>query len=219
MIGLGIVSFGRLQYRSVALQSVRRWCPVDVLVTVVDTAPVATAKNQALRQMLDAGCDWLFLAEDDIEVTDERAVTGYVQACQASGYGHLMSHGHSSHNPCPRGQDASGKVTYWPNCVAPWSVYSRASLETCGLMDEAFFNAWEHVEHSQRLALAGFTSPFPDNADATGSERWLRCQPGALENTSIPQTPEWEERSRDTGLQYWRENRPETYRLIWPVPA
>lgn len=213
-VGVGLIRFGRPEFGLAAYESLAA-CPVDKVVTVFDVAPVAKAKNEALQALLGAGCDWLFLMEDDIEVTDPKAVTGYLEAAEASGYDHLMFHAHGPNNPVPRRRHPSGKVTYWPNSVGAWCLYSRRSIETCGFFDEVFFNAWEHVEHSQRLSLQGFSSVWPDNADATGSEHWLREQPGALENSAIRRSPDWPARV-EAGRQHWRDAHPESFKLIWP---
>ena len=212
-VGLGVVSFGRPAFRNRTMRSIRQHCDVDFVTLVHDVAPVAKAKNIALRALLEVGCDWLFISEDDLEIRDPQAITGYIEACQESGWGHLMFHAHGGHNLTPKGVD--GKVTFWSNCVGAWCIYSRESIETAGFFDEHFYNAWEHVEHSQRLALAGFTAPWPLNADATDSEKWIREQPGSIESSSIRHDVEWQ-RNFETGQTYWRENMPETYKMIWP---
>ena len=239
-VGLGLVTFRRPAYFERAAASVLEHllAGLHAFVVVDDGTPpaeryaeewtlgrghlviqcetnrgVAAAKNAAIRDLLDAGCEWVVLMEDDIEVTSPEAVAGYVAACEQSGYGHLMFHGHGPHNPLPR--SVGPAVTMWPNCVGAWCIYSAESLRQCGLMDETFVNAWEHGEHSQRLALAGFTAPWPDNADATGSERWLREQPGAIAASAIRAHPAAGP-SPERGRQYWRTAHPDTFRLIWP---
>ena len=92
---------------------------------------------------------------------------------------------------------------------------SRQSLEECGLMDESFSNAWEHVEHTLRLAKAGFTAPWRGAADATGSENWLAEIPGSIEHSSIRHTPDWIKGMQE-GRKHWLEVAPETYRLVFP---
>lgn len=215
LIGLGLISFKRPEYAKVALASVQEFCQFDAFIQVEDVCPVGVAKNQALRYLLDKGCDWLFLMEEDMEITSPLAITGYLDACKTSGYDHLMFHAHGTHNPASRGRHNTGAVTYWPNCVGAYCVFSRRSLEDGGLFDENFRNSWEHVEHSQRLARLGYTSAWPLNADATGSENWLHEQPGAIDNSSIRHSPEWLA-DFDRGQHYWRANMPETYKMIWP---
>ena len=213
MIGLGLVSYGRPDYRALAIEAIEAHCALDEFVVIEDVSPVGVAKNQALEKLLASGCDWLFLSEDDVIVQSPLAIGGYVDACVASGYEHLMFHAHGYHNPRPLRSE--GSVTLWPNYVGAWSIYSRRCLEVCGLFDEHFANAWDHVEHTLRLSLAGFTAPWRGAADATGSEDWLKEIPGSIENSSIRHTPEWME-NFNQGKLYWAETHPETFRLVFP---
>lgn len=217
MIGVGLVSYGRRDYRTAALAAIARHLPDVYLAVAVDVAPVAAAKNRVLTKMLRAGCDWLFVSEDDVIVVDPKAITGYLDACHASGLEHLSFHDHGPANrPHDRGRQC-GPVTYWPNAVGAWSVYSRRSLELGGLFDEHFENAFEHVEHTQRLAQLGFTTPWPRNADATGSEGWLREIPDSIDHPAIPFA------GRDDRMAaaraHWIDVHPETHRLVFGYPA
>ncbi len=173
---------------------------------------MTVTKNELLREMLRVGADWLFLLEDDVILTDARAVTGYVAACRESGWGHLMFHGHGPHNPRPLA--VNGPVTCWPNYVGAWCVYSREALEEGGLMDEGFrWNCWEHVEHTLRLAGLGFCPPWRLAADATGSEGWLAELPGSIEHTSIVRDGRAAQQA--AGCRYWELAHPDTYHLVF----
>lgn len=176
---------------------------------------VAHGKNWLLREMLDGTqADFLFLCEDDLIVLAPEAVTGYIEACTLSGLGHLSWHGHGGLNPAPIG--ANGPVTYWPASVGAWTIYSREALADAGLMDEAFsqWSAMDHVEHSQRLADAGWTTPWPYNADATGSEEWLAEQPGAIESSIIRADPNWPA-NIEAAKAYWQRAHPATYTRVF----
>jgi hypothetical protein len=230
MIGVGLVTCGRPDYYEQAEAAIWTHLSSEVDVFSVfedgsDLAPyakgaigdgrnhgVAFAKNTLLLEMLDAGCDWIFLAEDDVVVDSPLAVTGYLAACESSGYEHLMFHGHGPMNPAPL-RHYNG-VTEWPNYVGAWCVYSREALERVGLLDEGFHNAWEHVEHTLRLAEAGLTAPWRGAADATGSENWLHEIPGSMESSAIRNDPKWLE-SVARGQQHWRAKYPETYSQVF----
>lgn len=174
---------------------------------------VAYAKNRLLEAMIEDGAAWLFLAEDDIKPVGPQAVTGYVAACEESGLGHLMF---AHHGPANRAGPlaADGPVVYFPHAVGGWCIYSRRSLETCGLFDENFVNAWEHVEHSLRLALAGFTTGPYRWADASGSGRWLEELPGSIDRSSIRPRPDWHH-NIVSGLRYWQSEKPDTFDLLF----
>lgn len=231
MIGLGVCTFRRPAYFEQTVKSI-----VEHLTSSVDyfcayddgseepygfdllpnytaglvNRGVGYAKNRLLESMLEAGCDWLFLCEDDVLVQSDNAITGYVNAAEASGLDHLMFHAHGELNLEP--VRVEGPVTYWPHYVGAWSMYSRRCLEDVGLMDERFVNAFEHVEHSVRLGEAGWTSPWQLAADATGSEEWLTEIPGSRDNSVIFGR-------RDAALNierataHWAEAQPATFQF------
>lgn len=239
MIGLGILTHERPECFERALQSVIDYVidHIDFLCTYEDggsplygtdigssIAPfadhisssrnigVGAAKNKLLDMMQARGCDVMFLMEDDIEVISQEAILGYLAAMTSSGYDHLVFHGHAPNNARPRWTKTD--VTAWPESFAPFAVYTSIALQVCGTFDETFRNSWEHIELTQRLAAGGFTAPWPDNLDATGSENWLREQPGAAESSIVRDGFYWTLFER--GREYWRKEKPETFRMIWP---
>ena len=224
MIGIGLVTCDRPSYAAQAAGAIRRHLmhthTADVFHSVHDEPPghpgnrgVGRCKNELFRSLLEAGCDWIFISEDDVVVDSPMAVTGYIRAAEASGWDHLMFHGHGPHNPISVGVGGD-YIKLWPNYVGAWCLYSRRALETCGLMDEQFHNAWEHVEHSLRLAQAGFTAPWRGAADALGSEAWLHEQPGAIEASVLRQDPEWVLKSL-RGREHWRATYPDTFAQVF----
>lgn len=135
---------------------------------------VAFAKNELLRAMLGSGVDWCFTLEDDIVPISLLAVSGYINACEQSGYQHLSfaHHGYWRDEP-PR--EVSGSISLYRHYCGAFCVYGRECLEDVGLMDERLYNSFEHVEHTMRLAKAGYTEPRTNFvADATWSAEWLR---------------------------------------------
>lgn len=233
MIGLGIVTHNRPGYFAQVAEAADRWLTGVVDVAVVhqdggepyaaaagfpttwteDARGVAHAKNQVMRRLLAAGCDWIIVSEDDVLVRSGRAVTGYIAACDESGIGHLSFHGHGHGNR--RSLRSYGCITEWPDYVGAWCIYSAESLERGGLMDEGFHNAWEHVEHTLRLASHGFTPPWRGAADARGSEDWLMEIPGSSDASVIGAGPE-AVRRRTEGLDYWRRAHPDTFVKVFP---
>jgi hypothetical protein len=184
----------------------------------VDHRGVAKAKNELLRWGLEQAADWIFISEDDVVVQSRMAIDGYINAAIETGWGHLSFAHHGPANA--KGPIEKDRwISTYPHYVGAWSLYSRRSLQVCGLLDEHFVNSWDHVEHTLRLSLAGF-HPLPPEpfelraADATGSERWLKEIPGSIENTVIPHTEQWRA-DRERGRAYWREHKPETYNLVF----
>jgi GT2 family glycosyltransferase len=175
---------------------------------------VAHSKNRLLEEMLADGADWLFLLEDDILITSPQAVSGYLRACRESGLAHL-SYAHHGPANADGPREVDGGVSYYRHYVGAWCVYSRQCLEDVGLFDEGFTNAWEHVQHTLRLAEAGYTEPRPWYvADATGSEFWLKEIPGSFDNSAIRPRADCQA-NIDDGLSHWRVSSPETYELIF----
>jgi GT2 family glycosyltransferase len=175
---------------------------------------VAYSKNRLLEKMLADGADWLFLLEDDILITSPQAVSGYLKACRESGLAHL-SYAHHGPANAAGSREVNGAISYYHHYVGAWCVYSRQCLEDVGLFDEGFTNAWEHVQHTIRLAGAGYTEPRPWYvADATGSEFWLEEIPGSFENSAIRPRADCQA-NIDGGLSHWRASSPKTYELIF----
>lgn len=188
---------------------------------------VSHAKNQLLERMLADGCDWLFTLEDDILLRSPEAILGYVAACERSGYQHLSF---AHHGPGNQGEPAAflqvpdGNPTgalriidFWPHAIGAWCVYGREALLKVGLMDPHFVNAWEHVEHSLRLAQAGFTSAPPTGfADVHHSERLLVEIPGSIQRSSISKRTD-HVRNIVTGAHYWHDTMPDTWEILFGV--
>jgi GT2 family glycosyltransferase len=172
---------------------------------------VAAAKNWCMRTLMKRGCEWLFIAEDDMSIDSPEAVTAYLLAAEASGERHLNFHAHGPANRIA--MFTNGLVTYWPAIVGSWSLYHRDDLEKVGLMDTGLVNAFEHVEHTCRLMRAGACHRWPGVADATGSEYWLHEQPGAIEDTSIPTEGRFAQQR--AAILRWRQKDPETLRWIF----
>lgn len=182
---------------------------------------VAAVRNDLLGWAMSLRADWIILAEDDVVPQSPGAVIGYVNAAVTSGFDHLCFHAHGQANNCePLGKDKTGAVTFWPNYVGAWMLYSRHSIQAAGFFDEDMGNAYDHVEHSLRLAEWGFI-PYPAGIgqhqvpDATGSEDWLKEIPGSIENSAILSVEPNFEATRRQAKARWKQLRPETYATLW----
>lgn len=228
-IGVGIVTYHRPEYFRTALKSVEEHLSfVDEVVAYHDgplveaqlgygydpfklaigatNNGVAFAKNYLLKYLMDKGCDFIFLMEDDMEITNRKAVVGYLAAYKMTGVPHLNFHGHG--NNCFRDPLAQkGPLLFWPNAVGAWSFYTKDIIDKVGLMDENFHNAYEHIEHSWRIYKDYFNyGLWPD---VMGSEEWIRPQKDAIKNSSIRKDEEkWKDNIRKS-LAYWRAKDPE----------
>lgn len=176
---------------------------------------VGKSKNRALRHLYDNGCDYIFIIEDDMLIKDADIFDKYIAAYKKSGihhfnYGpgspfnrkqniefdlhnrHLLDQ-HSEPNPrlvIDYGNDV--KIALYEHTVAMFSFFTREVLEKVGYIDEEFYNAWEHVDHTYRIIKAGYHPPFWWFADIVDSVNFLTEAPGAIDNSSIAnKTEQW----------------------------
>ena len=136
---------------------------------------VGKSKNDALKHLLRNDCDYIFLLEDDIILLDKSVFNRYIEAHLASGI-HHFNYGPGSpfnrkqtiqnfdlHNrhlldqhtePKPKmviDYDNDVKVSLFEHTVAMFSFFTKEILEKVGLIDEDYYNAWEHVDHTYRI--------------------------------------------------------------------
>lgn len=171
---------------------------------------VGKSKNKALQHLLDCGCDHIFLIEDDIYIKDSTVFQKYIEASKKTGIQHFNFSQHGMMNktfdgkstPNPRmiidyGVDIVGSfdhfmgiekrtmIPLYPHCVGAFSYYSRKCLETVGLMDERYYNACEHVDHTYEIIKAGMHPPFWHFADIENSWEYLGDEEWSLKQSTI----------------------------------
>jgi hypothetical protein len=164
---------------------------------------------------LDKDCDYIFIIEDDMIILDPSIFDNYIEAYKKSGI-HHFNYGPGSpfnrkqdiqfdlHNRHLLKQDTEPnpkmildyktvKVSLFEHTVAMFSFFTKEVLERVGLIDEKFYNAWEHVDHTYRIIKAGYHPPFWWFADLHDSHKYLTEAPGAIDNSSIAnKTDQWE---------------------------
>lgn len=163
---------------------------------------VATAKNWLLHRMMDEGCDHIYLLEDDITFTGD-ALSLYLEVADKSGFQHLNFAHHGNANT-DRKLYGDQWVEYYPHLVGAFSYYSREVIEKVGYFDDRMKNAYEHVQHTWRIAGAGYTSPFWMFADAANSKSVLQEIPGSIDNSSIRIRDDWDKNTQEA-LDLWRQ--------------
>lgn len=171
---------------------------------------VGISKNHALQALMLGDFEHIFLFEDDMIVKDPNIFDIYIKASQVSGIKHF-NYGPGS--PFNRKQDPGQRIdmdtrhllkqdslpnprlivdyrnnvriALYEHTVAMFTYFHRSVLETVGLHDEQFYNAWEHVDLTYRIAKAGFHPPFWWFADVVDSDKIMIEAPGAIDNSSI----------------------------------
>ncbi|MBS0877184.1 MULTISPECIES: glycosyltransferase [unclassified Tatumella] len=207
-IGVGIVTCNRKPGLLRLYQSLPRH-QIDALIIVNDGEPdaayqqlaatlvqneenqgVGRSKNTALRYLQQQDIEHFFLIEDDIYIKDPRVFERYITAAAETGIQHFNFALHGPYNvtddgvPRPRLQVnyPSFCLPLYPSCVGAFSYYSRCCLQQAGLMDEVFYNALEHVEHTWRIIEAGMHPPYSyfadieDSGNYLGDEGWSTSQ-------------------------------------------
>jgi glycosyltransferase involved in cell wall biosynthesis len=167
---------------------------------------VGKSKNKALQYLLDAGCDHIFLIEDDIFIKDPKVFEKYIEASKITGIQHFNFSQHGLVNkswpdgdPAPRFVVDYGKITIplYPHCVGAFSYYSRKCLETAGLIDEQYFNACEHVDHTLEIIKKGIHPPFWYFADIENSWEYLGDEPWSMSKSTISSNPNHKQMMKD----------------------
>ena len=176
---------------------------------------VGKAKNIALKSLMQTNCDYIFLIEDDMLIKDQTAFKQYIEAHKASGI-HHFNYGPGSpfnrkqtiqnfdlHNRHLLTQDTEPnpklildyktcKIALYEHTVAMFSFFTKEIIEKVGYIDEQFYNAWEHVDHTYCIIKAGYHPPFWWFADLANSHELLTEAPGAIDSSSIAsETEQW----------------------------
>ena len=221
MIGVGIITCNRPDFYNVCVNSINTdW--YDELVTVNDgedivvskgeyiktegSIGVGKAKNRAMQHLLDKGCKYIILVEDDMKFKDN-LFKAYIEAYKKTGIHHFMF---AYHGPANKGNISGGKpiprkiidygdikISLNQHCVGAVTFYTRESLEDVGLNDEEFNkNNFEHVEHSYRLAKAGYSTPYWWWADLANSLDYVEEQACSEVSSSIRRGDDWHDKIR-----------------------
>jgi GT2 family glycosyltransferase len=144
---------------------------------------VGKAKNLALKFFLDKGYEHIFLLEDDVEIVNEDVFNFYINASKSTGIKHFNFGLHGNHNLDHNGNVIIRKsvnypdgtvIDLYPNILGALSYFHKEVLENVGFMDESFFNALEHVDHTLQISKKGYHPPFRWFADVKGSSNYIK---------------------------------------------
>jgi len=226
-LGLGLITCSRELFCKQVLQTI----PLDRLdcfVVVNDGTPyapdtypdgcvviqhettrgVGTAKNSALRYMMQADCDFLFLLEDDIQIKDPEVFYRYIELYQKSGVEHFNFGYHGPVNKHPQTKAPAPKLVIEydasamalnSHCVGAFSFYTRNCIESCGYMNERYVNCWEHICHTYKLIKQGLHPPFWWFADLHNSCEYLE-ELACCEENSVIRSVDTTKRKQNTAI-------------------
>ena len=123
--------------------------------------------------------------EDDTIIKDPAVFKIYIDTAEFFKLGHLVfGFGSSGQEPNRFDESKAGPyyrilrggyaLDFYFNLQGGFCYYSREALQKIGMMDDVhYINALEHVEHTFRLSMHGFYTPFWAFADVCGSRRYL----------------------------------------------
>lgn len=173
---------------------------------------VGKTKNKALKYLKD--CNYIFLLEDDIVIKNKNVFQKYIEACQVSGIQHF-NYGpgtpfnrkqnvefdlHNRHElnqnsePSPRLTIDYGslKISLYAHIAGMFSFFTKQVIDKVGYIDEEYYNAWEHVDHTYRIIKAGYHPPFWWFADIENSHEYIDQADEAIKESAIAKdTQEW----------------------------
>jgi hypothetical protein len=214
-IGLGIITYKRPDYFEKSFNSIP-FGSVDEVVVVNDATPydmsysvpyiehdinrgVGISKNDAIRHLLDKGCNYIFLMEDDIIIKDSNVFQAYINASKETGIQHFNYSQHGLMNKIPNTDIPKPRINIeykngisidlFLHCVGAFSFYTKKCLDTVGLMDENFYNATEHLEHTYNIIKNKMHPEFWWFADIAKSNQYLSDIPWSRETSTISSTP------------------------------
>lgn len=228
-IGVAIITCNRVDYLTSLLFSLAP-CQdtIDEFVVINDGLPieglaalkggiidnpvnlgVGKSKNKAMQYLLDKGCDYIFIIEDDMLILDRDIFKRYIEASKISGIQHF-NYGPGSpfnrkqtikdfdlHNrhlldqqsePAPKMivEYKTLKIALYEHTVGMFQFFTRKVLEEVGLIDITnFTSAFDHVDHTYRIIKAGYHPPFWWFADIDESWKYITEAPDAIKNSVI----------------------------------
>jgi len=229
-IGLGIMTYKRPDYFKKIFASVPKEA-VHELVVVNDGTPydfdidatliqhetnkgIGVSKNDAMKHLLERGCEYIFLMEDDIIIKDSSVFERYINASKETGIQHFNYSQHGLMNKFPNSETPNPRVKIdykndvsvelYPHCVGAFCFYTKKCLDKVGLMDENFFNATEHLEHTYNIIKNDMHPPFWWFADIANSNKYLADIPWSVSTSTISSSPKHNETVL-RGLNYFHK--------------
>jgi glycosyltransferase involved in cell wall biosynthesis len=229
-IGVGIITCDRPDYLKKLVKSLEginiselyiindgvKQIDGDGLKTHNNTPPkqgVGKAKNQALRYLKD--CDYIFLLEDDIVIKDKTVFEKYIEASKLSGIQHFNFAFHGTDNYKPDGSPAvrlkldyspTVSVCLYPNVYGAFSMYTKKCIEEIGLMDEFYYNALEHVQHTFDAFKKDMHPPFRWFADIADSSKYIQEIDSGHSGSEIRRDQKWIENFHKAADYFAKKN-------------
>jgi|TARA_R110002020_G_scaffold173255_4_gene364067 GT2 family glycosyltransferase len=226
-IGVGIITCNRPKFFKKCRESIKEeWYDNIVVVNdgkgplfdsrspVIQTKGgegVGKAKNIAIKHLLEEDSDYIILVEDDM-LFKANLFEQYIKAHKKTGIHHFMFAYHGPANkagiskgiPVPRKVIDYGniKISLNQHCVGAVCFYTKECLDKVGLYDEAYTNAFEHVDHSYELAKANYSTPYWWWADIENSLDFVEEQACSEDSSAIRPRNDWQSNIQDAWSKF-----------------
>ena len=177
---------------------------------------VAMSKNKALHHLMSAGCDHIFLVEDDMVIKNHNVFEAYIRGAQESGIWHLnyalqggmnraqvdrsqitsvkelLSLDYTS-KPLPRGQLKydTAKLAFYPHVIGSFTYLYRGVIKNVGYFDERFPNAFDNIDYTYRVIKKGLHPPYYWFADLADSEVYLESLEDCMTDSVLRSDPDY----------------------------
>lgn len=188
--------------------------PVEIINNIPPYQTVGVAKNNAIKELLKRGCNHIFLIENDMIIKSSDIFKKYIEAAENTGITHLNFGYHGPANRTPDYKEAKARyVVEYPggikialnmHSVGAFSYFNKRYIDTVGIHDTYFKNAWEHVELCQRGIKRGMLPAFWWFPDIESSDKLIEEIPGSIQNSSITHTQEWTDNMKK-GAEYYKK--------------
>lgn len=202
-VGLGIITYNREDY----FKQVYETIPFDRIghsIVINDGTPyafkpdkseliqhtenigVGRSKNQALQYLINKGCEYLFLLEDDILIKKPEVFEEYIRIANITGIHHLNFEVTQT-NPVQATfiYEENASITLYKNPWASFSYFRKNVIDKLGAFDEGYMNAFEHIDLIYRYSRAGIMPPFWYFPDISNSTEYLEPIPNSIKNSTI----------------------------------
>jgi GT2 family glycosyltransferase len=213
-IGVGIITFNRPEYYQKVYNSIPK-DKIDFLVVVNDGESVyvdskdantviynkkqlgvAVSKNKALKELINLGCEHIFLIEDDILIKNSEVFEQYIKAANSTGIYHLCYEkvaGNESSLKYIHNQPDGVKIGFYHNPQGAFMYINANLIKKLGYFDEGYTNAFEHIDFAYNLIQKKVAPPFWYFPDILNSNDYLIEIEESSEKSSITNKENYKE--------------------------
>jgi hypothetical protein len=166
-------------------------------------------KNKLLKDLINKGCDKLFLIQDGLKIKDNLVFEHFAIASDKTGLECMSLCGAELSNKKPI-YTHDPYINYWQFPGTIFAFYTANAAQKAGFMDEKFpADTWEDVEFMNRIADLGLTSPFGMFVGIKNEERYFELDVEEL-NKRVEKDKSRNETFKEATL-YWQNKNPEKF--------